>query len=153
MSALWRFLCLDKAVNAWRIYKQNGGILGSLGILYRTDTLKQGRLVGTDEFGNRYFENNEYSVPKNRWVVYSRQVWLDYDGSQVPSEWHRWLHHIGDHPPTTHPPEQHRWLMKHESNRSGLSGEYTPYSTTRPKIEQWQPGQLKSKSDPLQQLK
>jgi len=29
-------------------------------IFYRHDELKMGTLVGTDKYGNKYFENNEY---------------------------------------------------------------------------------------------
>jgi NADH:ubiquinone oxidoreductase subunit len=33
-------------------------------------------------------------MPRNRWVIYTEKKWLEYDGSQIPPEWHRWMHHI-----------------------------------------------------------
>jgi NADH:ubiquinone oxidoreductase subunit len=75
-------------------------------------------------------------------VEYSEKAWLDYDASQVPPEWHGWLHHITDEPPTVKPPDNHKWLLEHRENTSIYQdGKYVPYSTTRPKIEGWQPGQ------------
>jgi len=53
----------------------------------RMDKVNRGTLVGTDKFGNSYYENNTYTIPKNRWVDYSKQVYLNYDAAQVPPEW------------------------------------------------------------------
>ena len=54
---------------------------------------------------------------------------------------HRWLHSMTDNPPTVEPPENRKFLIDHLENKSGTLDEYVPYSTTRPKIEQWQPNQ------------
>lgn len=35
------------------------------------DELKDGKLVGTDKYGNKYFENPRYFYGRNRWVEYS----------------------------------------------------------------------------------
>ncbi|PAA81278.1 hypothetical protein BOX15_Mlig032450g1, partial [Macrostomum lignano] len=107
-----------------------------------TDELKWGKLVGEDKYGNKYFENNEYFLGRNRWVHYAPKHGLEYDGSQIPAEWHRWLHSMTDDPPNKVPPSpQHKWLADHEQNPSGVNPrrEYVPYSTTRPKIEAWKP--------------
>lgn len=52
---------------------------------------------------------------------------------------HRWLHHITDKTPTEHPLETRPWMMPYEENMSGTNKQYVPYSTTRPKIEAWNP--------------
>ncbi|EYC40093.1 hypothetical protein Y032_0629g843 [Ancylostoma ceylanicum] len=71
-------------------------------------------------------------------------VWLDYDPTQIPPEWHRWLHHIGDDTPTQNPPKNEKWVLQHEENLSIFEDKkYIPYSTTRTKIQGWQPGQKK----------
>lgn len=106
---------------------------------YRNDEVKSGKLVGTDSFGNRYYENNMHFYGRNRWVDYADKVGLNYDGSQVPAEWHRWLHYVTDHPPVASPPVSHKWLATHTENPTGTGRQYVPYSTTRPKIESWQP--------------
>lgn len=35
------------------------------------DEVKIGTLVGTDKYGNKYYENNRYFYGRNRWVEYS----------------------------------------------------------------------------------
>lgn len=99
-----------------------------------------GTLMGVDKYGNKYFENNEYMHGKNRWVVYSDRAYLDYDGSQIPAEWHGWMHYITDIPPTKADYPKHRWMIDHEENLTGTPAQYVPYSTTRPKIASWKPG-------------
>ncbi|KAF8741475.1 FAD dependent oxidoreductase, partial [Rhizoctonia solani] len=62
---------------------------------------KSGRFVGADQFGNRYFENTnaEEELPgRHRWVDYRQH---EYNATQVPPDWHSWLHHIRSEPPTT----------------------------------------------------
>ena len=57
---------------------------------------RKGKLVGEDEFGNKYFENTSYQSGRHRWVEYAD---LDnYNASTVPSEWHGWLSHVDDEP-------------------------------------------------------
>ncbi|EKX41318.1 hypothetical protein GUITHDRAFT_112529 [Guillardia theta CCMP2712] len=61
---------------------------------------KVGTLVGTDKFGNRYYENREDQYLRDRWVVYNTEkIHMDYDPALVPPEWHGWLHHITDTTP------------------------------------------------------
>ena len=74
--------------------------LGSLYQLFRTDELKNGTVIGKDKYGNTYYQNKRYFVARSRWVIYNDNVFLDYDGSQVPPEWYGWLHYKTDLPPT-----------------------------------------------------
>ncbi|KAK3088505.1 hypothetical protein FSP39_019961 [Pinctada imbricata] len=112
-------------------------------LFYSIDEIKEGRLVGEDDYGNKYYENNYYFFSSNRWVRYNPNVNMEYDGSQVPPEWHRWLHYITDEPPSTHPPELKKWMQPHKPNMSGTDKKYVPYSTTKPKVDVWQPSQGK----------
>lgn len=59
----------------------------------RHDDLKIGKLVGTDKYGNKYFENNYYFYGRNRWVEYAPHIHMEYDGSQIPAEWYGWMHY------------------------------------------------------------
>uniref|UniRef100_A0A4D5R9F3 NADH dehydrogenase [ubiquinone] 1 alpha subcomplex subunit 12 n=1 Tax=Scolopendra viridis TaxID=118503 RepID=A0A4D5R9F3_SCOVI len=138
-----KFLGLDKVKRGFDIIRANGGILSSLFKLYRMDDIKIGTLVGTDPYGNKYFENKMYFYGRNRWVEYADHINMDYDGSQVPAEWHRWLHYMTDDPPSKVPPKKYPWMIAHTENLSGTSGAYQPYSTTRPKIESWVPPKAK----------
>merc|ERR1711976_317043 len=139
---------LQKLQNLRLAVKQQGGLINAFLALYRMDEIKPGKLVGEDKYGNKYFENNMYFVGTNRWVQYADQYGMDYDGSQVPAEWHRWLHNITDAPPTEVPsPANYKWLPDHKENFSGVAEkEYVPYSTTRPKIQAWSPPKKSDKA-------
>lgn len=114
-------------------------------LVNRMDTVKSGTLVGIDKYGNKYYENNKYFMARNRWVEYNKTVWLDYDASQVPAEWHNWLHYVCDDPPTKNPRVQYKWMSDHQENLSGSYDQYVPYSTTKTKIETWKPDGTKLK--------
>lgn len=135
-----KFLALDKLANAFSIIRQNGGIRASLWKLYRQDELKDGKLVGEDKYGNKYFENPRYFYSRNRWVEYADKYHMNYDGSQVPAEWFGWLHYKTDLPPNQDPSRpKYEWMTDFTENLSGTTGQYTPYTTTKPKVEAWLP--------------
>ncbi|KAK3793997.1 hypothetical protein RRG08_028431 [Elysia crispata] len=129
----------QKIGNIGKIFRQNGGLVGSYLKLFRTDDLKWGTLVGEDKYGNKYFQNDYYFMGRNRWVEYPLSVGHDYDASQVPPEWHRWLQYIADEPPSQLPLPKRKWMADHTENLSGTERCYVPYSTTRPKVEAWVP--------------
>ncbi|XP_059146749.1 NADH dehydrogenase [ubiquinone] 1 alpha subcomplex subunit 12-like [Physella acuta] len=125
--------------NIRKIISQNNGIIGSYLKLFRHDDLKWGTLVGEDKFGNKYYENKYYFIGRSRWVSYPQSVGFDYDASQIPPEWHRWMHYIADEPPSTNPLPQRKWMADYTENLTGTPQEYVPYTTTKPKIEAWVP--------------
>lgn len=51
------------------------------------DDFKAGTLVGVDKYGNKYFEDPSQFYGRNRWVEYAAYKNLEYDGSQIPSDW------------------------------------------------------------------
>lgn len=55
--------------------------------------MKKGCLIGTDKYGNRYYENPYYFYGRNRWVEYADHIHMNYDGSQIPAEWFGWMHY------------------------------------------------------------
>ncbi|VDM94903.1 unnamed protein product [Thelazia callipaeda] len=141
----------------FRIIKNCGGLTGFVkkrylyivnfkDIRFRMDETRIGKLVGEDKFGNKYYEDNSYFIPRNRWVEYPEHVWLEYDPSQIPSEWHMWLHHITDETPVQNPPVQRKWMLDHEETLTLLNDrKYYPYSTTREKLTLWNPNYKKAK--------
>ncbi|EPB65859.1 putative NADH dehydrogenase [ubiquinone] 1 alpha subcomplex subunit 12 [Ancylostoma ceylanicum] len=139
------WLGIDKMQKFMRIIKQMGGVRAALKKRYLMDVTRVGTLVGTDKFGNKYYEDNSYFMPRNRWVEYPDKVWLDYDPPQIPPEWHRWLHYIGDDTPTQNPPKNEKWVLQHNTENLSIfeDKKYIPYSTKRTKIQWWQPGQKK----------
>ena len=82
-------------------------------------TKLQGEPVGTDTFGNRYFQNKDGS---RRWVLYNGTV----EASRVPPEWHGWLHHTYAEPPTTAPHKPRGSETPHQPNLTGTDGAYRP---------------------------
>ena len=138
---------------------------------FRQDDLKHGELVGEDRYGNKYFQNNTYFYGKkireittvtdyiacvlhsftsfsinlisgrNRWVEYNPNVGIEYDGSMIPAEWFGWMHYKTDEPPTVKAPVKYKWMADHDANPSMTQKAYVPYSTTKPKVESWSPGQ------------
>jgi NADH:ubiquinone oxidoreductase subunit len=107
------------------------GLTNFMTIGTRLYTWWKGELIGTDQFGNRYFreKGNRARVPgggmpsrDRRWVLYKGAA----EASRVPPEWHGWLHHTTDAPP---PPDQrpaHPWQKEHLPNLSGTSLAYRP---------------------------
>ena len=130
---------LDKAIKLAEIIKHNGGILMSAKKLYYRDDLKIGTLVGEDEFGNKYYENPYYFFPRNRWIEFNPERGLKYDASQIPPEWHRWMTHMTEYPPTVEKPVKYDWMLTHQENMSGTKQAYMPHSTVKPKVQAWSP--------------
>lgn len=87
-------------------------------------TLFKGKLIGTDELGNRYYTENRPAKNRRqrRWVIYKGEV----EPSRVPPEWHGWLHYTLDTPPTAHPRSHHAWQKPPKANMSGTSEAYAP---------------------------
>lgn len=86
--------------------------------------------VGTDEFGNQYYENKA----KKRFVIYNGQS----EPSKVPMTWHGWLHHYGKEIPSEN--SKHSWEKTHLPNLSGTKNAYSPKNTMAEKTSaQYQP--------------
>lgn len=82
-------------------------------------TLLYGHLVGTDEFGNRYYQNKSGS---RRWMVYNGTV----EASRVPPDWHGWLHFTFREPPTVAPLKPKFFEKPYIPNLSGTPMAYRP---------------------------
>ncbi|GIL00087.1 MAG: NADH dehydrogenase [Alphaproteobacteria bacterium] len=89
----------------------------------RIFTWLHGELVGTDQFGNRYYRDKRTRGQKRerRWVLYKGAP----EASKVPPEWHGWLHKILPDPPSAQPARR-PWEKEHEPNRTGTDLAYRP---------------------------
>lgn len=99
----------------------NGSTFGTSFTLFR----RGAELVGKDEQGNRYFQEKTPSAAggrNRRWVVYHGVA----EASRVPSDWHGWLHHTFDEPPTETPLKRHSWEKDHLPNMTGTPLAYHP---------------------------
>ena len=105
------------------------------------DTKRSGVPVGEDETGNRYYRSKD---GKRRWVIYAGVS----DASKVTPDWHGWLHHTYDAPPTEAPLKRRAWEKPHKPNMTGTDQAYRPPGSlltpqNRPKAtgdyEAWRP--------------
>ena len=96
----------------------DGATIGTL--LY---SASNGRSIGEDIFGNRYFEAKKPGkTMAKRWVIYNGAN----DASRVPPEWHGWLHHSYDEPPESHLPQPQVWEKEATGNLTGTADAYRP---------------------------
>ena len=61
-------------------------------------------------------------MKEKRWVIYKGAV----EASSVPPEWHAWLHHLTDAPPSEQPLHRHAWQKPHQPNLTGTAQAYRP---------------------------
>jgi NADH:ubiquinone oxidoreductase subunit len=91
----------------------------------RLTLLRQGRFVGSDELGNRYYEQKsgigEMGMPR-RWVVYTDLA----EASKIGPDWHGWIHHMTDTPPTAEDYHPKPWQKSHKMNMTGTADAYRP---------------------------
>ena len=112
----------------------NGTTLGT-----RVYTALVGRAVGSDEFGNRYYENRR----GKRWVIYNGYA----EASAIPPGWYGWMHKTVDEPPVARTYQPRQWEKPHEPNPTGTRAAYRPEGSLyfpKPKpppsdYEPWQP--------------
>jgi NADH:ubiquinone oxidoreductase subunit len=86
---------------------------------------KQGRFVGSDDLGNRYYAGRSNDGPlgrQRRWVLYRDLA----DASKVPPEWHGWLHHTVDTLPTDETYTPRPWQKPHRPNPTGTAAAERP---------------------------
>ncbi|KAJ4721008.1 NADH dehydrogenase [ubiquinone] 1 alpha subcomplex subunit 12 [Melia azedarach] len=125
------------------------GNLMSLSLLLQTKLHNRGAtLVGVDKFGNKYYEKLEGTqFGRHRWVEYAEKS--RYNASQVPAEWHGWLHFITDHTgDELLMLKPKRYGVEHKENLSGEGEEYiyhskghalNPWQRDWSRYQPWQP--------------
>jgi len=91
----------------------------------RVTIWNQGRFVGEDEFGNRYYEQRKGVGPlgrPRRFVIYRDLA----EPSKVPAAWHGWLHYTHDTPPTEEAYHAKPWQKPHKMNMTGTREAWRP---------------------------
>ncbi|KAL1582656.1 hypothetical protein WHR41_08772 [Cladosporium halotolerans] len=104
---------------------------------------KRGTLIGTDRFGNKFYENLEEELPlRTRWVDYATS-WPEYEPSQIEPGWHAWMSYMVDKSPAEDKllyPGLRAWEPKeHKPVLTASRSAYKPYSTVKNKYHPWQP--------------
>ena len=80
-------------------------------------TLFKGKLVGEDQFGNKYF----ISSNKKKWVIYKDKI----ESSKIPAEWHLWIHSDKTNPPINKK-IKYEWQKTHQENLTGTENAHKP---------------------------
>ena len=91
-------------------------------------TWRHGKRVGEDAEGNIYYQSKDGA---RRWVIYNGEA----EASRVSPEWHGWLHHTYQEPPTATPLAHKPWEKPHVPNLTGSALAYRParqHSLARP---------------------
>ena len=111
------------------------------GIGTRIFTARHGHEVGRDSQGNIYYRGGTGPTEK-RWVIYNGES----EASRVSPDWHGWLHHTWDQPPTKAPLTHKAWEKPHQENLTGTQAAYAPPGSirradpvARRDYEAWQP--------------
>jgi NADH:ubiquinone oxidoreductase subunit len=87
-------------------------------------TWRKGVKVGEDEQGNIFYQNREKT---KRWVIFNGES----EASRIAPEWHGWLHHTWDEPPTDKPLAHKLWEKPHQENLTGTALAYAPAGSIR----------------------
>jgi NADH:ubiquinone oxidoreductase subunit len=80
--------------------------------------------VGEDAEGNTYYQSRD---GKRRWVIYQGEV----EASRISADWHGWLHHTFDQPPSEKPLAHKSWEQPHQENLTGSALAYAPTGSLR----------------------
>ena len=100
---------LKRAVTWW-----NSQTLGT-----QLFTARRGVKVGADGQGNLYYQTAD---GKKRWVIYNGEM----EASRVAPDWHGWLHHTFDEPPTIAPLLRRSWEKDTQPNLTGTVHAWRP---------------------------
>jgi NADH:ubiquinone oxidoreductase subunit len=87
-------------------------------------TWRKGVEVGRDDAGSIYYTN---AAKTRRWVIFNGEA----EASRTPPEWHGWLHHTWDEPPTVRPLTHQPWEQPHVMNLTGTPLAYAPPGSIR----------------------
>ena len=82
-------------------------------------TSRNGEKVGEDEQGNVFYRSVKND---RRWVIFNGEV----EASRISPEWHGWLHHTYQSPPTDAPLVHKDWEKPHKPNMTGTVAAYHP---------------------------
>ncbi len=80
-------------------------------------TLFTGKLIGRDQFGNKYYSNSK----GRRWVIYKNNI----ESSKIPPDWHSWIHFLKINKPSNEE-KKFLWQKQYEENLTGTARAYKP---------------------------
>ena len=84
----------------------------------RISTFLHGKLIGKDEFGNKYYQDKN----NKRWVIYKNEI----EATKIPQEWYSWIHHTNNKLENNRELKKFVWQKKHSPNLTGTDKAYSP---------------------------
>ena len=84
----------------------------------RINTILFGKLIGEDNFGNKYYE----SKSGKRWVIYNGEI----EATKIPVEWYSWIHFTPNKIEKKHNLQKYDWQKPHQHNLTGTEKAYYP---------------------------
>ena len=84
----------------------------------RIYTLFFGKLVGKDDYGNKYYQSKN----GKRWIIYNDEI----DASKIPNEWYSWIHFTKNKIENVHELKKFEWQKPHKPNLTGTEKSYYP---------------------------
>lgn len=129
------------------------GFWGTIRALKMHKMGKMDCFVGEDTLKNRFFEDKTLTYGRHRWVEY-------VDGStpdslKITPDWHAWLHHNIDVPPSQQPLPEPTYKKEASGNPTGTADAYVPphhrlnskfHGGAGEKYESWKPKSMSSTS-------
>ena len=88
----------------------------------RIHTFVFGKLVGKDEYGNKYYQSKK----GKRWIIYNDEI----DASKIPNEWYSWIHFTKNKIENVHELKKFEWQKPHRPNLTGSKQAYNPKNNT-----------------------
>jgi len=95
-------------------------------------TIFFGKLVGRDEFGNKYYQSKN----GKRWIIYKGEV----EATKIPGEWYSWMHFTNNKIENNHDIKKFNWQKSHQQNMTGTNKAYHPKknnNATKKKYNTW----------------
>ena len=118
---------------------QRMGLRGLYEHLYMFRQIKEGNLVGTDRYGNKYFENLDLPYGQHRWYEPKNYVAQQlHDASSIPPEWHGWMHSTTDRVPASSPLPAAPAVVEHSDVPKKLDTHVVPEGV-RAQGGEWRP--------------
>ena len=98
----------------------------------RIKTFFSGKLIGEDEYGNKYYQNKKGI----RWIIYKEEV----EASKIPNEWYSWIHYTNNKIENIHELKKYNWQKTHQPNLTGTDKAYYPNKNNdinKKKYKEW----------------
>ena len=88
----------------------------------RINTILFGKLVGEDNFGNKYYE----SKSGKRLVIYNGEI----ESTKIPNEWYSWIHFTKNKIENLKELKKFEWQKPHKPHLTGSDQAYSPKENT-----------------------